>query len=229
MTPNRPADLARVAAQLGDALRGEPIAEEAAQWLAWQADRHGDLTDEVTAHRRLLWVALAATSDDEIPAAIGIRLLDLLTEVEPTHLADVIREADEGGRPAAAGGDEGHADPAPPESTPAAPAADSVPATLGFFSVDVDGTCDLHATAEAAIAAAESTLEWARDQASDGWPEEIERVCWGQVLGRVVEVERRDLIAEAEAEAAAEGLTLEQWGRPEFDFWADYALVPVAR
>ena len=66
---------------------------------------------------------------------------------------------------------------------------------LKFFSYDPDDDFVLHKTRDDAEGAAESALALFRDDAKrDGyWDEEVNRIHWGQiqVLGEVVEVERR--------------------------------------
>ena len=54
---------------------------------------------------------------------------------------------------------------------------------MRWFSQDNDGRTEFHATAEQAKAAAEASLEWCRDQAAEeeGWPEDTERILWGEV------------------------------------------------
>jgi hypothetical protein len=52
---------------------------------------------------------------------------------------------------------------------------------MKWFSCDNYGCMTLHASAVEAKAAAEADLEWCRDQASEAWPEETGRICWGEV------------------------------------------------
>jgi len=44
-----------------------------------------------------------------------------------------------------------------------------------------------HATPGEAQAAAAADLEWEQDRAGDGWREEVECICWGEVTQRVVQ------------------------------------------
>ncbi len=61
-----------------------------------------------------------------------------------------------------------------------------------FFAWDpVNGDFDTFATVEEAAACAEKHLDWARDEAPDGWPEDTTGICYGQILGEVIESERR--------------------------------------
>lgn len=61
-----------------------------------------------------------------------------------------------------------------------------------FFSYDENQGFERHETAAAAKADAESALEMYRDDAGDGWSDEVGRVCWGLVIGTVSETERRE-------------------------------------
>lgn len=61
-----------------------------------------------------------------------------------------------------------------------------------FFSyVPNNVGIDLHARLDEARAAAEGALDDERDEASDGWSDEVEEICYGVVLGRVVKVLER--------------------------------------
>lgn len=46
-------------------------------------------------------------------------------------------------------------------------------------------------TEEEAKAEAEEILEYERDEAADGWSEMVEDICWGKIIGRVVEKSRK--------------------------------------
>ena len=60
-----------------------------------------------------------------------------------------------------------------------------------YFSYDHEDGIEFHETAEAAKARAEKALEMDRDIAPDGWPENVDDSCWGEVRGKVVETMRR--------------------------------------
>lgn len=72
------------------------------------------------------------------------------------------------------------------------PAAVAGPA-LGtkFFSASNEGL-DEHDTAEAAQNEAQSIIDMYREEAADGWPEEVDSVCWGVILGKAVEMPVKD-------------------------------------
>jgi hypothetical protein len=61
----------------------------------------------------------------------------------------------------------------------------------GFFVYDPDGFVEFFDTANAAREYAEKILGQCEAQAPDGWPDNVEQICWGAVLGRIVETERR--------------------------------------
>lgn len=69
---------------------------------------------------------------------------------------------------------------------------------MTWFSWDTeDGGIAFHETEAAAKAAAEASLAAERDLAGEGWSENVEDICWGKVLGRVVETDRRPAGPEA--------------------------------
>lgn len=79
-----------------------------------------------------------------------------------------------------------------------------------WFSYDPDDGFEIHATEAKARARAEHSLSRYRDDAGDGWPEELDSICYGRVGGRVVETERRP--------------ATEDDGIPGCDEYVDYAL-----
>ncbi len=56
-----------------------------------------------------------------------------------------------------------------------------------FFSFSQDEDFEEHDTAEAAEHAAQESIDFYRDLAPDGWPEAVEYVRWGVVLGMAVQ------------------------------------------
>ena len=58
-----------------------------------------------------------------------------------------------------------------------------------FFSHSNDGGFLLHDTAAAAEAEAQASIDYYRDGSSEGWPEEVEFVCWGEVKRRAKQTE----------------------------------------
>lgn len=53
-----------------------------------------------------------------------------------------------------------------------------------FFSYDPNVGFQFHATAKEAQADADTILQHYRDEARDGWNEDVERLCWGEVVER---------------------------------------------
>jgi len=60
-----------------------------------------------------------------------------------------------------------------------------------FFSYDPNDRIRFHDTAEEAKAEAESALDAYRDEAPEGWDENTDEVCWGEVKEQVQETMRR--------------------------------------
>ena len=60
-----------------------------------------------------------------------------------------------------------------------------------FFSYCPECQFETHATAEEAAKAADDHLEHFREEAPDGWSEEVTSVCWGEIRATVEETERR--------------------------------------
>jgi hypothetical protein len=56
-----------------------------------------------------------------------------------------------------------------------------------FFSYDHEGGFKFHETPAGAKARAEKALDMDRDDAEDGWDDNVTDICWGEVKGRVVE------------------------------------------
>lgn len=56
-----------------------------------------------------------------------------------------------------------------------------------FFSYSPNGSgLEFHATAEEAQAKADAELDEERDNSGDGWSEEVDQICWGEVRQRAV-------------------------------------------
>ncbi|MFH2660065.1 hypothetical protein ABK774_11795 [Enterobacter hormaechei] len=54
-------------------------------------------------------------------------------------------------------------------------------AAYKFFMFDPDNGFETYKTAEEAKAAADEAIDYYRGDAVDGWPEEVEQVCWGEI------------------------------------------------
>jgi hypothetical protein len=81
-----------------------------------------------------------------------------------------------------------------------------------FFAYDPETGFETFETAEKAIAHAEDCIQCYRDEAPDGWNEQVDQVCWGEIRAETVEVGRREA-SEDEAN--------------RFEYWCDYALKDV--
>jgi hypothetical protein len=81
---------------------------------------------------------------------------------------------------------------------------------MKWFSYDPAVGFDTHDTEQEAKASAEESLQEYRDHAGDGWDDDVNHVCWGQV---------REVSAMTEERIAPEG--------SEFDFTCDYVLREV--
>ena len=60
-----------------------------------------------------------------------------------------------------------------------------------FFSYDPNDRIRFHATAEEAKAEAEYALELYREEAGDGWDENVDEIMWGEIKELVQETSRR--------------------------------------
>lgn len=81
-----------------------------------------------------------------------------------------------------------------------------------FFAYDPETGFETFDTVEKAIAHAEECIQWYRDEAAEGWGEQVDQVCWGEIKGETVQVDRREA-SKDEAD--------------RFDYWCDYALKDV--
>jgi hypothetical protein len=55
--------------------------------------------------------------------------------------------------------------------------------TQMYFSYDPECGLETHNTLDEAKDAAEGALAYYREEAGDGWPEEVENVCYGEIKG----------------------------------------------
>ncbi len=60
-----------------------------------------------------------------------------------------------------------------------------------YFSYDHEDGIGFHETAEEAKARALKSFGYDEDAAPDGWNEEVENICWGEVRQKVTETARR--------------------------------------
>lgn len=84
---------------------------------------------------------------------------------------------------------------------------------IGFFSYDSSGSYEEHDTAQKAAAYAEDSISDYRDNAPDGWSDEVGSVVWGVILQRATIVNERPV---TEEDAVSPGI----------ETWCDFALLP---
>ena len=59
---------------------------------------------------------------------------------------------------------------------------------MKFFSYDPDDGFELHATEEDAKTRAQNAIDMYRDDAAEGWAEEVDGVCWGELRQAAAEI-----------------------------------------
>lgn len=62
---------------------------------------------------------------------------------------------------------------------------------IGFFSYGTDSGFEEHESAEKAIAAADSDIDYYRGDACDGWSEETDQTVWGVIMQRATMIDER--------------------------------------
>ncbi|WP_288476691.1 hypothetical protein [uncultured Pantoea sp.] len=62
---------------------------------------------------------------------------------------------------------------------------------IGFFSYGTDSGFEEHDSAEKAIAAADSDIDYYRGDACDGWSEETDQTVWGVIMQRATMINER--------------------------------------
>ncbi|WP_158686374.1 hypothetical protein [Cronobacter sakazakii] len=71
--------------------------------------------------------------------------------------------------------------------------------TYRFFMFDPENGFETYKTAEEAKAAAEEAIDYYRGDAGDGWHDEVEQVCWGEIKQETQQFDLRPLNAEDES------------------------------
>lgn len=84
---------------------------------------------------------------------------------------------------------------------------------IGFFSYGTDSGFEEHDSAEKAIAAADSDIDYYRGDACDGWSEETDRTVWGVILQRATVTGLRAVTEDDNCD-------------PSIKVWCDYTLLP---
>jgi hypothetical protein len=93
-----------------------------------------------------------------------------------------------------------------------------------YFSFDVDGSLETFATEAEAKERAEMSLTFCRDEAAgDGWPESTQDICYGKIIGRVIETSRKQRPPDSEINENEEGPDGTYWGHG-FDTTLEYEL-----
>jgi hypothetical protein len=59
---------------------------------------------------------------------------------------------------------------------------------MKFFSYDPDDGFLLHETEQKAKQHAQKLIDSYRDDAPEGWPDEVEEACWGELRQQAVEI-----------------------------------------
>lgn len=86
-------------------------------------------------------------------------------------------------------------------------------AGVGFFSYDSSGCYEEHDTAEKAVAYAEDSISEYRDNAPDGWSDEVGSVVWGVIMQRATMTGLRPVTEEDNV-------------APHIEEFCDYTLLP---
>lgn len=86
-------------------------------------------------------------------------------------------------------------------------------AGIGFFSYDSSGCYEEHDTAEKAAAYAEDSISEYRDNAPDGWSDEVGSVVWGVIMQRATMTGLRPVTEEDNV-------------APHIEEFCDYTLLP---
>lgn len=64
-------------------------------------------------------------------------------------------------------------------------------AKLKFFGYDPDNGFELFETAEQAINYANDAIDYYRGESCDGWDEQVEQVCWGELKQETVMIDKK--------------------------------------
>ena len=86
-------------------------------------------------------------------------------------------------------------------------------AGIGFFSYDSSGCYEEHDTAEKAVEYAEDSISEYRDNAPDGWSDEVGSVVWGVIMQRATMTGLRPVTEEDNV-------------APHIEEFCDYTLLP---
>lgn len=62
---------------------------------------------------------------------------------------------------------------------------------MKYFSYEPEEGFELHKTAEEAKKAAEDALDYERGEASEGWSDGVDKICWGELKQMTIETLNR--------------------------------------
>ena len=71
---------------------------------------------------------------------------------------------------------------------------------MKYFSYDSDTGFEAHATKDEAVKAANDMIDYYRDNASEGWSDEVDSVCWGEIKQQSTSSEPIELTDELRSE-----------------------------
>jgi len=89
-----------------------------------------------------------------------------------------------------------------------------------YFVWDDNTGFDLYGSEEEARKVAQETLDEYTAEAGDGWAEEATNLCWGKLVGRVVETKRMSW----EDHLREQGVEVEEGEQHPFDEYIEYEL-----
>lgn len=93
-----------------------------------------------------------------------------------------------------------------------------------WFSYSPCSGFDFHDTAAEARDHAQKDLDYFRDEAGDGWDEEVESVCWGEIKQSVGVLWEKSRPPKEQLDECGRDKDGRDWR--EFDVIKDYALFP---
>jgi len=89
---------------------------------------------------------------------------------------------------------------------------------MKYFSYDSDSGFEIHETEEEAIKSANDAIDYYRDNASEGWSEEVDTVCWGEIKQKSSMFDLKPLTDELRSELNID---------PICDMYCDYKLQTI--
>lgn len=97
-----------------------------------------------------------------------------------------------------------------------------------YFSCNEEGDVEFHETETQAKERAQAALDYCQDEASsDGWPENTNQICWGELRERVTMTSERQRPDASKLNADMEDESGEDWSHG-FDIMQEFELLPIA-